>query len=361
MKLMFRRCEARSAAARMISARLMSHLMVAGLFCGVGTGSMFAAMGFAEAGIAATSPSARVGTQTTLTAETHEVEGRTVAPLALAVAAEDGSVASGSVTVVDRGRAVAGAFLDASGKVTITMDGLTPGGHTLQAVYNGDPQHAGSQSESLGLQSLATTAPDFTLTISAPTMTIAAPGDSGQMTVTVTPVDGTDFTGFLSLSCSGPSITSGAPGGSALPYGVSCTYTPANLQVTSPTAAGAVSADLTIQTQAPSGAGAMNHRPQQLPESRSPLVLAILLPGIVGLGFLGRKRGLLQRSVLLLLLGAVSVLGTSACAARYKYFHHPPTYNPGTTPGKYTITITAQSSNGVTAVVHSDTLALTVN
>ena len=64
---------------------------------------------------------------------------------------------------------------------------------------------------------------------------------------------------------------------------------------------------------------------------------------------------------LLALVGVVGMLGTTACAARYNYFHHPPTYNGGTPLGSYTITVTAQTSNGVTATEHSVPLALTVN
>ena len=60
------------------------------------------------------------------------------------------------------------------------------------------------------------------------------------------------------------------------------------------------------------------------------------------------------------LLGAICVLGTSACNARYKYLNHPPTANYGTLPGSYTLTIWAQTSNGVTASEQFTTLAFTV-
>jgi hypothetical protein len=54
------------------------------------------------------------------------------------------------------------------------------------------------------------------------------------------------------------------------------------------------------------------------------------------------------------------MLGTTACNARYDYYHHGPPQNPATPTGNYSVTVTAQSSNGVTAITHSATLALTV-
>jgi hypothetical protein len=53
-------------------------------------------------------------------------------------------------------------------------------------------------------------------------------------------------------------------------------------------------------------------------------------------------------------------MGTSACNARYYYLNHGPTFT-GTLPGTYTMTITAQTSNGVTASTQSQTLTLVVN
>jgi hypothetical protein len=54
------------------------------------------------------------------------------------------------------------------------------------------------------------------------------------------------------------------------------------------------------------------------------------------------------------------MLGTTACAPRYDYFHHGPPVPPATPAGSYTVTVTAQSSDGVSAITNSTTLALTV-
>ena len=349
-KLMGRRGMARVKA---VEALLFGFVLAAG---------MSSSSAVAEAGSVASSAAA---THTMVKAETREVNGRTIATVDLSVESESDSAARGTVALVENGRGVAGAALNAQGKVTITLDGLTPGDHSFEAVYSGDTGHVGSKSESLAVHSNATVTPDFTLTISAASLAIAAPGDSGSLTATVTPVAGTGFTGFLSLSCSGPAIATGSSGGSALPFGVSCTYSPANLEVVAGTTGnptGAQSANLSIQTTAPSGQESTSGTTGKL-DSRGfgkPLVLAVLLPGVFGLGLLARKRGVLLRGTLMLALGVMTLLGMSACNPRYRYLNHPPTYNPGTAAGDYTITVTAQTSNGVSATEHSDSLALTV-
>jgi hypothetical protein len=175
------------------------------------------------------------------------------------------------------------------------------------------------------------------------------------VTVTITP--GSSFTGFITFSCSGP------PTATTLPVGVSCVFTPLNLEVTSPTTAnptGVVTADLTVQTEAPQLITSNpSKNPSVLQGTGHPLVLAVLLPGVIGLGLLGRKRKLFGRTALLLMIGAVSLLGTTACSARYRYLNHGPTFG-GTQAGSYTIQVIAQTSNGVTAASQTQDLVLTV-
>jgi len=54
------------------------------------------------------------------------------------------------------------------------------------------------------------------------------------------------------------------------------------------------------------------------------------------------------------------MLGTSACNPRYYYLNHPPTYNGGTPTGAYTLTVWAQTSDGVTAAEQFTTMPLTI-
>ena len=87
------------------------------------------------------------------------------------------------------------------------------------------------------------------------------------------------------------------------------------------------------------------------------------MPGTLALGGVAlsfRRRPWLQRLSLLTLLALVSLLGATACNARYDYYHHGPPLNPATPAGTYTIDVTAQSSNGVTATTHTTTMSITV-
>ena len=303
-------------------------------------------MGLALAtGLAAT---AQTATHTTIAAETREVSGKTVATFSTTVVDSDGAPASGIVTLTERGHNISAAVLDVEGKAQIKLDGLTEGNHALRAVYSGDSAHAASQSESLTVHPEVTATPDFALGI-APTSLSVKVGASGTIVTTITPVN--SFTGFISLSCAGP------PGATTLPVGVTCNFAPANLQVTAPTTANptaVATANMSLQTAGPQ---AQNRAPET--HSSSPLVLAVLLPGVLGLGLLGRKRKLFGGTTLLIMIGAISLIGTTACSARYRYLNHGPTFG-GTAPGTYTIQVIAQTSNGVAASEHVQTLTLTV-
>jgi hypothetical protein len=147
---------------------------------------------------------------------------------------------------------------------------------------------------------------------------------------------------FVTLSCSG------------LPDQSSCTFTPENVEIL-PNATAAITSSMVVSTQKAEGSLVR-------PDSNA-VALAILLPGALGLGGLAwsvRRRPWLQRLSLLALVALVTMFGTSACNARYNYFNHGPPINPATPAGTYTVDVTAQSSNGVTATTHYTTLAFTV-
>ena len=304
-------------------------------------------------GLAAMLPvaaSAQTATHTTLTAETRDTAGKTVATFTTQVVDAENASATGVVTLVDHGKAVSSAALNSEGKAEIQYDSMTTGDHSFSAVYNGDADHLASTSESVAVHPMASPAPDFGLAINPTSLSIKV-GASGTTQATITPENG--FTGFISLSCAGPT------GATTLPTGITCTYAPANLQVSAPTTAnpsGAVSAQLSIQTSLGQG---FNQAPQPLGPAQPPMVLAILLPGVIGLGFLGRKRKKLGRFALLLLLSGVALAGTTGCNPRYYYLNHGPTFG-GAAPGTYTLQVIAQTSNGVTASSHVVDLAITV-
>jgi hypothetical protein len=119
---------------------------------------------------------------------------------------------------------------------------------------------------------------------------------------------------------------------------------------------------MVIQTYAASTTMAV---PPSPPGNRSnPIAWAFLLPGalgLCGLAFGVRRHKWLARLSLVIFVGMVTVLGATGCNPRYYYEHHGPPINPATPPGTYNITVTAQSSNGVTAITHSTTFVLVVN
>jgi hypothetical protein len=288
----------------------------------------------------------RQATQTAVTVEIRDQDGRTQAAVAVTVIGEDGLPATGAVAISDYGSQLAGAALNAQGQASIVLD-LPAGDHSLTAVYAGDATHQGSTSQESGAQAQASSTPNFLVSVAPATLSLT-PGQSGTVTASVTPQNSSALTApmFVTLSCSG------------LPDQASCTFTPENVEIL-PNATAAITSSMVITTQLGSqGAATSAARP------RSNLVAwAFLLPGALGLGGLAwgvRRRPWLNRLSLMALLGLVTMLGTTACNSRYDYYNHGPPANPATPAGTYTVYVTAQSSNGVTAITNSTTMALTV-
>jgi hypothetical protein len=231
---------------------------------------------------------------------------------------------------------------------------LQPGDHSLSATF------AGTSADQLSSAALELNI-DFEPAVSnispassAGVMTLT-PGQAGTATVTVTPseeflatVTATNTPAFITISCSGLSDMA------------ACNFTPQNVEI-DPGQSGGVSSDLVIQTYAASGASL---NPASKPGRNSaPIAWALLLPGVLGLGGLAfgvRRRRFLSRLSLAAMVGLVTVLGTTGCNPRYNYEHHGPAQNQVTPAGNYTVLVTAQYSNGVTAAAQSTTLALTV-
>ena len=292
-------------------------------------------------------------TQTTLSAETRDQGGRTQATVAIAVVGEDGLPATGAVAIRDHGREVAGVALNAQGQAK-TVLALPAGNHTLRAVYQGDGNHLASTSPTAELNAEATAEPDFAISVAPATLSLT-PGQDGTITATVTPINPSALTApmFVTLSCSG------------LPDEATCNFTPANIEIQANTptscAAGATASTcplvstLVIETVKATSASAK--------PIANPIALAVLFPGalgLLGLAWGGRRRRWLSRVSLIALVGLVTMLGTTACNPRYAYLNHGPIASPATPAGSYTITVAAQSSNGITATTHTTTMALTV-
>ena len=282
-----------------------------------------------------------LATETTLTVDTHEQDGRTQANVT--VVGEDGLAATGAVVIRDGGMELSGAALDLKGQATFELV-LPAGDHTLKAVYIGDATHRRSTSEAATAQAQATTTPNFGITVAPTTLTLT-PGESGTVIASVIPQNSTALTApmFVTLSCSG------------LPDQAACTFTPENVEIL-PNATAAITSSMIIVTQSNTVGTASKGR-------GDPVAWALLLPGALGLGSLAwgvRRRQWLNRLTLLALVGLVTMLGATACNARYDYYNHGPPIPPPTPAGTYTVTVTAQSSDGVTAITNSAKLALTV-
>jgi hypothetical protein len=302
-------------------------------------------------------------TQTTLNATTRQVSGRTKATLQIAVASDDATAATGAVSIYDSGKLVAGAVL-ADGTATADVS-LPSGTHNLTAVYAGDTTHTSSTSLASAVPAATTTStPSFTLGLTpiSPTsfpMTLTA-GAAGTVTVTVTPENNSTLSApmTVTLSCSG------------LPDNSSCTFSPTSVQILSTTASSCTTATsstcpptatMTLQTQAQGTAS--NKSPSRPGKGSNVVTWAILLPGMLGLGGLAwsaRRKLWLSRMMLIAAIAVFVSLGLSGCNPQYNYYHHAPDANYPTPSGSYTITVTGQSSDGLTATTANTTFVLTV-
>jgi subtilase family serine protease len=184
---------------------------------------------------------------------------------------------------------------------------------SFKAIYSGDTNYVPSTSSSVA---------DFSLSASAPTLTVAIPGASGKLTLTVTAIDGLPGVQFSATSCAG------------LPSESTCSFSPASI-------AGSGTTTLTVTTKA---ATAAILRPEILrPEHhRGPGWLmatsGLTLAGIVLLGVPSKRR----RGNALLSLMIAGFLTLSACGGGGGSTNTPPP-DPGTQPGSYPVVVTATS------------------
>ncbi len=307
----------------------------------------------------------QVATQTALSVQTHDSAGRTQATAAITVTGADGVPAIGVVNLNDGNRQLAQLALNDEGKATSVV-ALPAGDHALRAVYLGDAAHLTSASATSDVTGQTSSTPNFALSLAAvapSTLPLkVTAGESGTIAVTVTPEDNAALTApmFITLSCSG------------LPSLASCTFTPETLEIL-PTTPASCSAGSPPSSCPPISSMLLQTQGQRIDQlipatqmggKSSPVALAILLPGMLGLGGLAwgaRRRKWLQRLALVALVGLVTTLGTAACNPRYYYEHHGPQANPATPSGTFTVTVTGQSTNGVTAITSPpSTFVLTV-
>jgi hypothetical protein len=292
---------------------------------------------------AASQPGVRTFTQ--MSVSTHEAGGVTLSDFTVHVVSADGEPLTGAVILQDGDKQIAGAALT-DGQAAFTQT-LPNGTHVITALYVGDLLHQPSASTPQKLHALPQQIinPSYAIALNPASLSLTA-GDAGDSVITITPSNNQNNSAptFFTLSCSG------------LPADTTCYFTPENVQIPANSNA-TVTSYFTLQTQGASGPDSRLN----LNGKQNVLALAILLPGVFALGWLGRRRSSLARLMMLSILVLVAGFGFTGCAARYSYFNHGPPTNKPTPSGNYTITITAQNSNGVTAQNLVTTLALTVN
>ncbi len=288
----------------------------------------------------------KVPTRIDLSASTIEGPARTRATFTAQVVGADGAspnsmgtVPTGSVSFMNGEQSIGAAFLDSEGRAIYTADALPAGEQKITAVYQGDANFQASNSTPAVVNSAASGVPGFTLTSSSGSLTVVA-GNTVTTTITATPENG--FNQGVSLSCSGvPYVT------------VGCIFSPAQVTPGAPTATAPngtpALSTLTFQTTAFNGGSLRDIR-----RPRSEIAYGLAVPGILALAGLGlaRKRssfgkaaGAARMTALLVLLLACGI-GMSSCSQRYGYFHRPPSGNPGTPAGTYTVVISGITGTG---------------
>ncbi len=320
-----------------------------------------AGLGMALASAALPAVAATTQNVATETALNVTTSGTAQATATVNVTDESGLPAAGVVSIVEGDRTLAQTLLNSSGQATAAVT-LAAGSHELRAVYSGDATRQASSSPIVEAQSDSGTTPGFVISLTPISPTsfpmVLKQGTSGTAQVTVTPQNNASLTApmFVTLSCSG------------LPNQSSCTFTPATVEIlpttpaTCPTGSPASAcppiSSMLLQTQSGGTTGR-----SAIERNGGSIAWAFLLPGVLGLGGVAwgaRRRSWLSHLSLILLLGLVTTLGASGCSSLYWYYQHGPGDTPATPAGTYTVTVTAQSSNGVTALTTNTTMVLTV-
>jgi Pro-kumamolisin, activation domain/Bacterial Ig-like domain (group 3) len=214
-----------------------------------------------------------------------------------------------------------------NGSAQFTTSSLAIGPHTIQAQYSGDSNYASSS----GSVSETVSSP-VTATANPTTITIAAPGQSGSTTITVTATNG--FSGTATLS---PSLCSGLPSES------SCSFNPSTLTLA---ANGSATTSLTVSTTA-SSAGL------RLPMPPAPLQrwnlweLAALACALSLMGFAWRQRNVGFARPFFAGCGAAVVLAVCFGCGGGSGGGGGSTKNPGTPVGASPFSVTITVTNGI--------------
>jgi hypothetical protein len=289
-----------------------------------------------------------IPTETQLSVETSQATGHTVSTFTVHVAPSDAGKAAGVVTLVDGARQLGSAVLDEDGNAKIALSSLSPGTHSVHALFEGSAKDSSRGSRALdSSQSLetevtaqATGIADFSVT-ATPTSLSVNQGNEVTSQLVLTPING--FSGYVTLSCA------------QLTPDSQCNFVPVNVFVGGTTSSISV---LSILTYGPTGPNAQLHTGLH---TGSRLAYACLLLGMVGLGLRGRRTW--QRFGVVLIgiaLAGVTMGSMTGCSQRYHYLNKQPEASTGTPLGASSFILEEQSISGTTVITHQTTLALTV-
>ncbi len=276
-----------------------------------------------------TSPATAVSptTDVTLTATINTISGG-LAPEG-SVTFFNGSTFLGSGPIFGEtagGVTTTGTFVTAHSTATLVTQ-LPIGQTNLTAQYSGDPDYNAATSPPVGL----TVALDFSLAFSGTSgnsLTIASPGSSGNLTLTVTGQTGyTGTVNFAANACSG------------LPLGAACSFTP-------PSVTGSGSTTLRVTTIAPHAVSPAETMARLGMATAGGMALATIFVA----GAMPRKRLWKSLLGLLLLAWMLTIVGCSGGSSGGG------SGTPGTPPGTYQVTATG--SDGTFS--HPVTFRLTI-
>jgi hypothetical protein len=213
---------------------------------------------------------------------------------------------------------------------------LAPGTHILTASYPGDANFLPSVAPAI---TVTITAPDFAVVLASSTITIQT---QHHTTTQVTLTSLGSFADTLALTCGN------------LPAYVTCIFTPSTAALASNTAA----IGLYIDTDKVLGYALSQPPPAPHAPPAAPITLAVLLPA-AALAARRRRIPHLTRTLLLVLALAPLTLTLLGCGrVVLELGTHPSTPPPSTTPGTYTIPITA--TGATTGLTHMAQLTLIV-
>jgi hypothetical protein len=261
-------------------------------------------------------------TTTSLTASPNPVATGQTLTLTAVVQGTGGTVPAGTVSFLNGSALLGTATLNSSGVATLTTTSLAAETYSLTAQYAGNANFLSSTSAAVSVTvntQATTTDQSFSLntTGSAPSQTVQ-PGKSALYTLSVSPSLGTTL----------PAITFTASG---LPEGSTATFSPQTI------AAGSGATNVTLSIQVPAQS-AMLERDRKLHAGLSALAFCILLLPFGARIRRSGKRMLQLSGMVLLLVGAASLMGLAGCTAPAGQFSSQSSQT-------YTITVTTTSAS----------------